>query len=292
MPPVIMGHEASGIIIKTGKNVKKFSKDDRVTFDSTIYCGKCRFCQTGLINLCDNRKVMGVSCNEYSQNGALAEYVAVPDHIIYHLPEKVTFEQAAMTEPLSIALHSINRIPLSSDKTAVVVGSGIIGLLIIQLMKIKGYRKIFAVDIEQNKLNIACKLGADEGFNSNVCDVPFEINKRTQNCGVDVSFDAVGIKESFNTAIDCLRKGGTLSLIGNLSPYVNFPLQKVVTKQITILGSCASCGEYPECLDMIANNKIDFNPLISQVAPLSEGAVWFERLKNKEKGLLKVILIP
>ncbi|HEY5465465.1 MAG TPA: alcohol dehydrogenase catalytic domain-containing protein, partial [Clostridia bacterium] len=161
IPPVVMGHEASGIIEQTGENVRGYKIGDRVTFDSTVYCGECYFCRRGEINLCDDRKVMGVSTGEYNFPGAFAEYVAVPQRILYPLPENVTFEFAAMVEPLSIAFHAIRRSPVSLGNTAVVVGAGMIGSLVIQLLKIAGCGKIIAVDMIQEKLDMAKKLGAD-----------------------------------------------------------------------------------------------------------------------------------
>ena len=107
-PPVIMGHEAAGVIAEVGKQIKDWKKGDRVTFDSTVYCGSCWYCQRGLINLCDHRRVLGVSCEDYRQNGAFAEYVALPQNILYRLPDAVIFEQAAMVEPVSMAVHAVN----------------------------------------------------------------------------------------------------------------------------------------------------------------------------------------
>ncbi len=102
IPPIVMGHEASGVVAETGANVTAWKTGDRVTFDSTIYCGTCLFCRRGQTNLCDNRRVLRVSCGEYHQNGAFAEYVAVPDHIVYGLPENLSFERAAMVEATSV----------------------------------------------------------------------------------------------------------------------------------------------------------------------------------------------
>jgi L-iditol 2-dehydrogenase len=107
-----MGHEASGEIVEVGANVTGWKIGDRVTFDSTIYCGKCEYCKQGLVNLCDNRKVLGVSVKEYHQNGAFAEFVAVPQHILYLLPDQVSYQQAALVEPLSIAFHAVNLTPI------------------------------------------------------------------------------------------------------------------------------------------------------------------------------------
>jgi len=292
IPPLIMGHEASGVIAGVGSNVKTIQPGARVTFDSTVYCGTCFYCRRGDINLCNHRRVLGVSCDEYHQNGAFAEFVTVPQHIIYPLPEKISFAQSAMVEPCSVAYHAVERTPPSLNDTAVVVGAGIIGLLVVQILRAAKWRQIIALDIEPDKLELACKLGADIGLKPDRDDVISRIKKMTENRGADAAFDAVGIDTSFKTAIGTLRKGGALTLIGNLSSNVNLPLQTVVTGEFTINGSCASRGEYPACLDMIAAGTVRVDSLITAVAPLAEGDRWFRRLYQKEKGLLKVILEP
>ncbi|HEY5585024.1 MAG TPA: galactitol-1-phosphate 5-dehydrogenase [Ruminiclostridium sp.] len=292
IPPIIMGHEAAGIIEKVGENVTGYKVGDRVTFDSTVYCGKCYFCRRGEINLCDNRRVLGVSCGDYRFHGAFAEYVSIPQHILYLIPEKVTFEQAAMVEPLSVAFHAIRRSPLFLNKTAVVVGAGMIGLLVIQLLKAAGCGKIIAVDIIKEKLDMAKKFGADITLKSDELDVATEVFKLTENRGADIAYEVVGITATVQTAISSLKKGGSLTLVGNLKPLVDFPLQSVVTRQISLFGSCASAGEYPDCLELIASGKVDVDSFISEVVPLSEGAIWFKRLYDCEPGLMKVLLQP
>ena len=292
LPPIVMGHEASGIIAKLGKNVKNWKAGDRVTFDSTVSCGNCHFCRKGKINLCDNRKVLGVSCEEYRCDGAFAEYVAVPDRILYRLPEAISFEQATFTEPLSVATHAVNRTPKSPNDTAVVVGAGMVGLLVVQALRAAGCGRIIAVDIDQNRLDLACKLGADMGLRADQCDVPGEVIKQTGGLGADIALEVVGFTETVQTAEAVLRKGGALTLVGNFSPTVEWPLQSVVTREISVCGSYISCGEYPACLEMMASGAINVDALTSAAAPLAEGAAWFKRLYNKEAGLMKVILIP
>ena len=292
IPPVIMGHEAAGIIAEKGSNVTDYKPGDRVTFDSTIYCGVCFHCRRGEINLCDNRRVLGVSCDEYRQHGAFAEFVAVPRHILYRLPDDITFEQAAMVEACSIAFHAVRRIPVCINDTAVVVGTGMIGLLVIQTLRAAGCGKVIAVDIVPEKLELALSLGADEAINATAEDVGAEIGRLTDGRGADIACEAVGTEQALHSALGSLCKGGHLALIGNVSPNVGLALQMVVTREITLYGSCASCGEYPACLDMIARGGIDVDQLISTVAPLSDGGDWFQRLYRQEKGLLKVILTP
>lgn len=289
-PPIIMGHEAAGEIAAVGANVAGWQPGDRVTFDSTIYCGDCHFCRKGLINLCDNRRVLGVSCDEYRQHGALAEFVAVPQHILYRLPDDVSFVHGAMVEPVSIAVHAASRVPITLDDTAVVVGAGMIGLLVVQTLRAAGCGTIIAVDLNDFRLERALELGADAALNPKSTDVIAEVQAKTAGRGADLAFEVVGATPTVQMAVNVLRKGGSLALVGNLAPRVELPLQTVVTRQITLAGSASSCGQYPACLNMIARGSIQLDPIISAVAPLSEGAAWFDRLYRAEENLLKVAL--
>ena len=292
IPPVIMGHEASGVIAEVGANVKGFTVGDRITFDSTIYCGECYYCRKGQVNLCDNRRVFGVSCSDYRQNGAFAEYVTVPQHIAYHLPEGISFEQAAMVEPVSIAVHAVSRSAFSLNNTVVVVGVGMIGLFVVQILRIAGCGRIIAIDLDRNKFEMARKFGATHCLLANQEDLLPQIAKLTQGRGADFALEVVGITPAVKTAMDVLRKGGSLTLVGNLKPQIDFPLQSIVTRQISVYGSCASSGEYPTCLDLIEHGKVNVDALISATAPLKDGAIWFKRIYDKEPGLMKVILAP
>ena len=292
--PLIMGHEAAGEIVATGPRVEKWRAGDRVTFDSTIYCGVCHFCCQGQINLCENRRVVGVSPTEYKQHGAFAEFVAVPSRILYRLPDTLPFDQAAMIEPVSIAVHAVQRITIAATDTVVVVGSGMIGLLIVQALRWAGAKRIVAVDLAENRLTLARRLGATHTFNPSTSDVAAEVARLTEGRGADAAFEVVGLTPTVNLAIAVLKRSGSCVLVGNLSPKTqDFPLQAVVTKEITVTGTCSSAGEYPLCLDLIARGVIDVKPMIETVAPLDDGAAWFEKLSAKDGGkYMKVILQP
>ena len=292
IPPIIMGHEASGVIAQVGRGVTAWQPGDRVTFDSTIWCGACSFCASGRGNLCENRRVLGISCAEFRQDGALAEYVAVPQNIVYRLPDGLSFEQAAMVEPVSVAVHGVGRVSVRLNDTAVVVGSGMIGLLVVQALRAAGCGRILAVDVQPARLELACRLGADEGLSPKGTDVVAEVLRRTGGRGADVVMEAVGLPETVALAIASVRKGGAVGLVGNLAAETPLPLQAVVTREITLYGSCASSGEYPACLDMIARGTIQLEPLISAVAPLNEAPAWFARLYKGNEGLMKVIVTP
>jgi len=292
IPPIIMGHEAAGIIEQVGEQVTSFAVGDRITFDSTIFCGTCFFCKKGRINLCDNRRVLGVSCSEYKQHGAFAEYLAVPEHIAYPLPEKLSYEHAALVEPVAIALHGVRLAQVRINETALVYGAGVIGLITVQLLKLAGCRRIFAVDLQETKLETAHQMGATDLIKVSPVD-PYEtIRTALREEPIDVVMEVVGRDDTVRTALETVRKGGRLVQVGNFAPRVEVPLQQLVTKEIQFLGSCASAGEYPDSLDLIARRVLDIRPLISAIAPLSEGADWFGRLYNAEPGLLKVILTP
>lgn len=292
IPPIVMGHEAAGEIAKVGNDVTGWKIGDRVTFDSTIYCGDCWYCRRGQVNLCENRRVLGVSCVEYRRHGAFAEFVAVPQRILYRLPDNLSFEEAAMVEAVSVAAHTVKRTPLTEDASTVVVGAGMIGLLVVQTLRVAGCKRIIAIDLDDGRLALAAKFGATQTFQAGNPDLPEKIRALTDGRGADAVFEVVGLPQTVRMAIDCARKGGSVTLVGNLKPQVDLPLQSVVTRELSLIGTCASAGEYPACLDLIANGRISVTQFISATAALEEGPEWFERLYAGEKGLMKVLLKP
>jgi L-iditol 2-dehydrogenase len=292
IPPIVMGHEAAGVVAAAGSGVTKFKPGDRVTFDSTVYCGQCEFCLQGDINLCNNRQVIGVSCGDFRRAGAFAEYVVVPQRITYHLPEELEFQEAAMLEAVSVALHAVRVSEMKGGETALVIGAGMIGLLTLQAAKAAGASQVLIADIDRSRLERAEKLGADATLLLSGTELVEEILRRTGGRGVDLVLEAVGRDETISASIASVRKGGTVTLIGNISPQVKIPLQVVVSRQIRLQGSCASSGEYPEAMELLANGKIKVKPLITAVAPLSDGPRWFARLHAGEPNLMKVVLDP
>jgi L-iditol 2-dehydrogenase len=292
IPPLVMGHEAAGVVAQVGSNVKRWRVGEPITFDSMVSCGTCAYCRAGESNLCDSRRVLGVSCGEYRQHGAFAEYVAVPQHIVYGLPDSLPFEHAALVEAVSVAFHAATRPVIRIGDTAVVVGTGMIGLLVVQTLRLAGAGRVIAVDLDPKKLELARSLGADVTLDAARQDVPKEVQSLTQGRGADLAMEVVGATAPVKTAIACLRKGGSLVLVGNLSPQIELPLQAVVTRELSLLGTCGSAGEYPACIDMMARGRIQVAPLISAQASLEEGPAWFDRLHRGEPGLMKVIIKP
>ena len=248
-----------------------------MTFDSTVSCGACPFCAEGRVNLCDRRRVLGVSCAEFRQDGAFAEAVVVPARILYRLPDGLDFARAAFAEPVSIALHAVARAGIRPGASAAVVGVGMIGLLIVQALRERGASRIVAIDLDEAKLALARALGATH----TAFDAP-----------VDAAFEVVGIAPTIRVAIENARKGGVVVLVGNLSPGVEIPLQTVVSRELSLLGSAAAAGEYPEALAMIADGRMRVDPLLSARTGLDGAADLFARLGAGEPGLMKVVVEP
>jgi L-iditol 2-dehydrogenase len=291
-PPLIMGHEASGAIERLGASVRGWAEGDRVTFDSTLYRLDDWYTRRGQYNLSDGRMVLGVSPGEYRRHGAFAELVAVPQHVLYRVPEGVSFEQAAMVEPVAVALHAVSLTPLAVGDTAVVVGAGMIGLCLVQVLRSAGCARVIAVDPEPSRRDLARSLGADASLDPAASDVARDVAAATEGRGADLSFEAVGLPDAVRTAIAVVRRGATVTLVGNLSPSAELPLQAVVTRQLRLQGSCSIAGEYPAALALIERGLVNVDAMRSAVAPLAEGAAWFDRLYRKEPGLMKVILKP
>ena len=185
-----------------------------------------------------------------------------------------------MIEAVSVAMHGVNLTPVRLGDTAVVIGVGMIGVLAVQAVRAAGCARVIAVDPNEQRLAMARELGATE------------TSATPQRYNADVCLECVGTKDSVHAAIASVRKGGSVTLVGNVSPTVELPLQDVVTRQIRLQGSCASSGEYPAAIDLMARGIIRVDPLISAVAPLHEGADWFGKLYRREGNLIKVILQP
>lgn len=190
-----------------------------------------------------------------------------------------------------MAVHAVSLAEPSSNDTALVIGAGTIGLLCLQALRVAGCSRIFVADIDESRLALAKALGATSAL-SNASELGGQVSQMTNDEGVDLVVEAVGRKETFTSSIEAVRKGGNVVLVGNSSPEVALPLQKVVTRQIRLQGSCASAGEYPRSIELMASGAINVKPLITAVAPLEEGPTWFKRLHSREPGLTKAVLTP
>ncbi len=292
IPPIVMGHEAAGTVVAIGKNVTDLPVGTPVTFDSMVSCGGCDFCRDGHRNLCDNRQVVGVSCGDYRRHGAFAERIAVPRRIVYPLPAGMPMEHAALIEAVSVAVHAAAITPIRLGDTAVIVGAGMIGLLAIQAVRAAGASRVIAVDLSDLRLQTAANLGADELVNAGKTDAIARVRQLTGGRGADIAMEVVGATATVKTAIESVRKGGTVTLVGNVAPTIELPLQSVVTREIRLQGTCGCNGEYPACIELINRGIIDVSPLITSQISLADGPAWFDRLHAGDDTQMKVVVRP
>ena len=291
-PPLIMGHEAAGVVVNVGGEARGWRPGDRVTFESTLSCGACPACLAGRSNLCLHREVLGASFPGFRRDGAFAEHVVVSSRALVRLPDELTFERAAFAEPLAVALHAVGLAGDLEGVTAAVVGTGVIGLLAVQALRLAGVGSVIGIDLDEQRLRLARRLGADATVRADDQRLGRAVADATGGRGADVVIEAVGNADAIRTAVACAGRGGCIVLVGNATPVVELPLQAVVTGELTLVGSCASSGELERGLELLARGAVDVDSLTSAVAPLAEGQVWFDRLHAATHGLVKVILIP
>jgi 2-desacetyl-2-hydroxyethyl bacteriochlorophyllide A dehydrogenase len=290
VPPMIMGHELSGIVLNTGKEIKNFKTGDRVTVDPIIFCGKCEFCKNGFTNICLNKRHLGV----LDTTGSMAEYIVVPEKLVYGIPDEISYEVAAMIEPLTVAINAVNKSPEIEDKNILIVGAGTIGLLILQVIKIGKPKNIFISDINPTRLNFAKKAGADITIDVNSKDLIETINKNTDNKGIDISFEAVGLSSTVQQAMSVLKRKGTCVWIGNLEKMINIDMQQIVLNELNVHGSYGHVyGDFDKAIKILANKDIRINleNMITRRVALSDAAKIFKEMDKSIGDIIKIILV-
>jgi L-iditol 2-dehydrogenase len=290
-PPIIMGHEASGVVESVGDQVIGFAPGDRVTFDSTVYCRMCSFCQSGHPNLCDNREVLGVSEGNYRRHGAMAEFMTVPYWVAVKMPDALSFAQAALVETASVGVHAANRTPISLNDTVVIVGAGGVGLVALQAMRLKGAGRVIVTDLSPSRLAMARSMGADVTIPADAPDLMDQLRRATGPQGADAALEAVGVQATFEAALEITRKGGSVTLIGNVAPQISMALQSVVSREITLYGVCATNREIPACVDLIASGRLNIDPFISEYASIEDGQQVFDRLYKGVEGNIRTVFL-
>jgi L-iditol 2-dehydrogenase len=291
IPPIIMGHEAAGVIESVGQEVTNFAPGDRVCFDSTIYCLRCAYCLSGHVNMCENRQVVGVSEGTYQRHGAMADYVVVPHWIAVKMPDSVSFAQGALIETVSIGVHAANRTPITLNDTVVIVGAGAVGLVSLEAIRLKGAGKVIVTDISDARLELAEKMGADATVRADRPDLMERLYELTGPYGADAVLEAVGIQSTIDTALAITRNAGALTLIGNVTPRVEMGLQSIVSREITVYGVCASNGEFADCVELVASGRMDVDPFISEYASIEDGQAVFDRLYKGVEGNMRTVFV-
>ncbi len=286
-PGIVMGHELSGRVIEVGDHVSAYQVGDCVVVQPLQTCGTCTMCRAGRSNVCRNRTLIGMH-----EHGAYAEAVRVPQGQLYRMPDNLSWEQGAMVEPLSVALHAVNLAPLNLMESVTIVGAGTIGLLTLLAARLKGAGTIIVTDRSPHRLELARRLGADIVVDVAEHDPVQVVQDATAGEGTHASFEAVGLTPTVQQAVAVTRIGGHVTWIGNSQPDVTLNMQQVVTREITIRGSYGFAGEFGQAIDALRTGRIDVMPLIERIAPLEDGPQLVHDLAQGTLDAVKVVLKP
>ena len=287
-PPVVIGHELAGTIAELGEGVSGLAVGDRVTAETFSYtCGHCRYCRGGYPNLCPERRALGGNVN-----GGFAEFVTVPAHHAHPLPAGASFLAGALTEPLACCINGVDRANVRPLQVAAVSGPGAIGLLAMQLVKAAGAQVlVLGLSADAHRLEKAAELGADRVIDVEKEDVDRIVEELTGGVGVHVAFECAGSGASAATLLRLLQPHGHYAQIGLSGKPVSWDLDQFCLKELTVTGSNADVpGAWPKALAYLAAGKVQTEPMISHVLPLTEWKQGFE-LVEKRQGL-KIVLDP
>jgi L-iditol 2-dehydrogenase len=288
VPPLVMGHEFAGIVSDIGTDVQDFQCGDRVVVEPRISCGKCAPCQSGRSNICLGLKFVGLHTS-----GAFAEYVAVPAEVCYKLPDYISFDEASLVEPLSVATHSVNVTPTKMGDSLLVIGAGVVGLLIMMVARNRVGGDVFVTDLIDFKLDLAKKLSAKAVVHSGREDPLKRVRELTRGEGVDAVIEAVGIQDTLNLALAVVKKGGNITVTGLQVQDIQVDIMKLVTNEITLRGVYLYArGDFETSLELITNGVVQLKPLITHTFPLTEIAKAVDVLTSAAEDHLKVILNP
>jgi len=286
-PRMVLGHEFSGVVHKIGDKVNEVGVGDKVTVEPIIACGNCYNCLRNRHNICLNLKFIGA----FGYDGGFTEYVKVPADIVIKVPTSMSFEDAALIEPLAVGVHAVRRSELKIGNKAIVFGAGTIGLLTMQAIKSAGSSHIIVVDPIESRLKVALNMGADEAIK------PDELDKIVENKlgseRADIIFDCVGIEDTINKAIVIARPGSKIVLIG-CSPEekVGTKLIYIQNNEIDLLGSVTYAREdFLAAISLVSTNKAQVNKIVTHRVSLNEIDKAFKIMLNREDNAIKVLVV-
>ncbi len=288
LEPMIMGHEFCGEVAECAEGVQKLKPGDLVAVYPVNFCGECEMCRKGDVHLCLNKRSYGV----LAENGAFAEYLCVPEKCCFPVADGVSPVIGSLMEPLAVAYRGVGHLGDLSGKSVFLAGTGTIGLLAMVCAKIKGAGKIFVSDMDDDRLKVAQSLGADVIINPSKNDPKEVVLEHTNGMGVDCAIEAVGIAPTVQQVMSVLRFSGKAVWIGNNRKMIEMNMQEVVTRELQIFGSFLyGYKEFGEVVGLLNDGKLNVKPLISKEIRLDEAAAYFEKLKNHEDNLIKVVVV-
>jgi L-iditol 2-dehydrogenase len=285
IPPLIMGHEVTGDVIAVGTGVERLKVGDRVAIQTVQFCGECPQCIAGNQNLCQNRLIMGMNAP-----GAYAEMVRWRESSLSKIPDKLSYEDGAMAEPLAIAVHAVGRVIIRPYDTVYIVGAGPIGLLALSVLKHTAAQRIIISDMSDTRLEIARSIGAHITVNPSRDDPVEVVKEHTGGRGADIAFEAAGNTPAAQQTLAVTRSKGDVIWIGNNHRMVEIDMQAIVTRELTVRGAYGmSSEEFERTLSYLADGLIPTDVLINRRAVLQEGPELFEELLETPETIKCII---
>jgi (R,R)-butanediol dehydrogenase / meso-butanediol dehydrogenase / diacetyl reductase len=283
--PLILGHEFSGVVEQVGEN-QQVKKGDKVAVEPLLSCGKCAACRNGQMHVCAKLRYIGID-----KDGGFAEYATIPVNRLHVLPESVTEKEAAMLEPLAVAIHTVRRSKLLVGDTVAILGAGPIGLLIGIIAQRAGAGKIFISDVSSMRLQVARKLGF-EAIDARDLDIVQVVKEYTNGVGVDVVFEVAGSQITANQMIDCIKYQGEIMVVSVYKKPPTIQLAAMHFREISLSTTrCYSPEDFTKAIELLAQNKINLDPLISHILPLEEIKTGFELMESPDQSL-KILFQP
>ncbi len=289
IPPVIMGHEFSGVVEEIGTGVTGFRPGDRVAPFPVIFCGQCDPCKRQDVHLCEKRRLFGV----LTENGAMADSICAPASGCFKLEDRVSFEVGSLMEPLAVSHRAVGRAGRERVEGASVflVGTGTIGLLALACAKLLKPAKLIVSDLSDARLEIAKRMGATHVINPAKANAALEVKRLTGGAGADVAFEAVGASATVQQAMSGLRQGGTAVWIGNNKPMIEINMQEIVTRELAVFGTYLyNFEDFRKAVELLNSGAIDAGPIVSKTAPMREGAAMFAKMAKDPGDWIKVVL--
>ncbi len=284
--PSAVGHELAGEVVQIGGKVTSSVAGDRVTVEPVITCGNCYYCQRGEYHLCAK-----ISFQYRNGQGAFSEYFYAPENRTYKLPEGVLFEEGALIEPLSVALHAIKKSGIRIGQSSAILGAGAIGQLAAMLLHNLTGIKPFVADINEFRVQKAIDLGANGVFTSRGEDLKELIMSRTDRLGVDYAFEAVGLETTLVQALEAIKKGGKVVLLGIFEePLPKIPINLFVQREIGLVGSQGYAWDFQDAIKLVSDRSIKISELITTRLPLDQLQKGFELLMQPRNNQIKVII--
>ena len=286
--PLTLGHEFCGTVREVGANVRGLSVGERVGVEPEYRCSRCRYCQIGDYNLCNSMGFAGLM-----GDGGMAEYVVTPAYMLHRLPDSVPFVQAAVLEPAAVALHALRRSALRINGTCAVFGLGPIGILLVMMARLQGASSIVAVDVSPERLAAAARLGATDVIDArsvSAGEIASMVRAMTGG-GVDVSFEAAGLQETFEGALQSLRKGDETLMVG-LMQRAGFDAFRVVNDELSIRSSVGYRHVYPDLIRLVEAGAIDLSAIVTKTVSLERAVVDGFDVLTRDKRQIKVLVVP